>query len=124
MIAVGDSCQQIYEWRGAEDYLKKVESQAEHQIQLATSYRFNPEIASIANGVLKYLTKSSLIGMASSFEEEFDIRKHNITYIQRTNNGCFLRALSLIHQNRPFKINIGACCVLQKYILGPININV
>lgn len=49
IIAVGDSHQQIYGWRGARDALKIL---AGHECRLTQSFRFGDAIAAAANGVL------------------------------------------------------------------------
>lgn len=46
-IVVGDSAQQIYGWRGAEDAL--INWPAQHRLQLTQSWRFGPAIANEAN---------------------------------------------------------------------------
>jgi hypothetical protein len=51
LIAVGDANQQLYAWRGAEDYMSKM--QAEHRLTLSKSFRFGPAVAEEAN---KWLT--------------------------------------------------------------------
>jgi hypothetical protein len=58
---VGDSCQQIYEWRGAENALAKIETWVE--TYLTRSFRFGQPIADAANLVLALLpTKLRLTG--------------------------------------------------------------
>lgn len=49
IVAVGDSHQQIYEWRGARDALVILPG---HECRLTTSFRFGDEIAASANRVL------------------------------------------------------------------------
>lgn len=105
VVGVGDSCQQIYRFRGCVDYLEKLEKNAQASLRLSHSYRFNPEIAMQANAVLKYLTKSPLIGKAPAYCDEAK-ETDTMTYIQRTNRGCFLRAKSLIERNREFKMKV------------------
>jgi superfamily I DNA/RNA helicase len=49
-IAVGDSAQQIYEWRGAKDALSRFERDLEAEVRmLSQSFRFGPAIATEAN---------------------------------------------------------------------------
>lgn len=49
-IAVGDSAQQIYEWRGARDALAQFERQLGAEVRtLSQSFRFGPAIAEAAN---------------------------------------------------------------------------
>lgn len=51
-IVVGDSAQQIYEWRGANDALAKFESAGAQVQTLSQSFRFGPAIAEAANAWL------------------------------------------------------------------------
>ncbi|MGW4950629.1 UvrD-helicase domain-containing protein [Streptomyces parvulus] len=51
-IVVGDSAQQIYEWRGANDALAKFEAAGAQVRTLSQSFRFGPAIAEAANAWL------------------------------------------------------------------------
>lgn len=53
LVAVGDGAQAIFGWRGARDFLDRVE--AEHQVQLTQSWRFGEAIAAEANTWLSVL---------------------------------------------------------------------
>lgn len=53
LIPVGDSNQQIYEWRGAVDALAQFET--DYRMPLTQSFRFGPEIAEEANRILELL---------------------------------------------------------------------
>lgn len=53
LIAVGDSNQQIYEWRGAVDALAQLSTP--HRLPLQQSFRFGPRIAEEANLILQAL---------------------------------------------------------------------
>ncbi len=56
LVAVGDSYQQIYAWRGAVDALAKLADRpGTNTGQLTWSFRFGPEIANIANSILQRL---------------------------------------------------------------------
>lgn len=54
VVIVGDSNQQIYEWRGAIDALDRVDPLIP-RTDLTHSWRFGPEIAHVANVLLKWL---------------------------------------------------------------------
>jgi hypothetical protein len=53
LVAVGDSAQSIYEWRGAVDALRKFDVTT--RLRLTQSFRFGPEIANEANKWLKVM---------------------------------------------------------------------
>jgi UvrD-like helicase family protein len=53
LVAVGDTYQQIYSWRGSVDAMDKFG--AEVEASLTTSWRFGPAVAGYANSVLRLL---------------------------------------------------------------------
>ena len=53
IIMVGDSAQQIYAWRGAQDAMSRFHS--EHRLTLSQSFRFGPAVADEANKWLDLL---------------------------------------------------------------------
>ncbi len=57
IILVGDSAQQIYDWRGAVDALKAFPNAP--RAYLSQSFRFGPEIAAVANRVLETLEEKT-----------------------------------------------------------------
>ncbi len=55
-IAVGDSAQQIYEWRGAKDALSTFERELGAEVRtLSQSFRFGQSIADVANAWLYHV---------------------------------------------------------------------
>lgn len=56
LVYVGDRYQQIYEWRGAVNAMKAIETNA--TVSLTQSFRFGPEIASEASRILQRLGES------------------------------------------------------------------
>ncbi len=64
IIAVGDSQQQIYEWRGAVDAMSLLP--AKNECALTNSFRFGAEIARVANRTLDVLgSKYKVVGAGS-----------------------------------------------------------
>jgi superfamily I DNA/RNA helicase len=53
VIVVGDSSQQMYAWRGADDFLSRFP--AKHRLTLSQSFRFGDAVAEEANNWLRYL---------------------------------------------------------------------
>jgi UvrD/REP helicase N-terminal domain len=53
VIMVGDSAQQIYAWRGAQDAMSRF--RADHRLTLSQSFRFGPAVAEEANKWLELL---------------------------------------------------------------------
>jgi hypothetical protein len=76
VVAVGDSAQAIYGWRGAVDYLDTLDADA--VLYLSQSWRFGPDIAAAANAVLAEIDSplrlSGLPSVASRLEELPDAR--------------------------------------------------
>lgn len=55
-IYVGDDAQQIYGWRGAHDALRRlIDTDTTEVLQLTQSWRFGPDVAAYANGLLRAL---------------------------------------------------------------------
>jgi hypothetical protein len=55
MIAVGDSAQAIYAWRGAQDFLAHIDVPDGQRLTLTQSWRFGPQIAAVGNAFLNRL---------------------------------------------------------------------
>lgn len=61
MVAVGDSAQAIYQWRGAVDFLAHIDVPDSNRLPLTQSFRFGPEIAAVGNAFLAMLHNPFLI---------------------------------------------------------------
>lgn len=104
-IYVGDSCQQIYGWRNAQDAMLKLPGKA---FPLSTSFRFGPQIADLANNVLKMKSTPptlTLQGLASRGTAIGNVdRQRPHTRIFRTNAALVRDALVLADCSTPFCI--------------------
>lgn len=95
-IAVGDSCQQLYAWRGAVDALTNW--QADERLYLSRSWRFGPAVAAEANKWLAQLdTHMRLTGTPSipSTLTELETPK---AVLCRTNAEAMNQVLELLAQ--------------------------
>ena len=101
LIAVGDSAQQIYAFRGAVDALRNMDGR---RCSLSQSFRFGPEVAILANKLLqKKKAKPGLVlkGMASKGTTLTAAPKGEaVTKIYRTNAELVKDALMLYDYNR------------------------
>lgn len=104
VIAVGDSYQSIYSWRGADDALKKLPGE---EAYLTQSFRFGENIASLARDILasrpdggpeKQLTG---LGPGNSYPEN----KSRRAIICRTNMGIINEAMKLAKSGTPFNVS-------------------
>ncbi|MFE6967004.1 UvrD-helicase domain-containing protein [Agromyces sp. NPDC057679] len=101
LIAVGDSNQAIYGWRGAVDALDKFEGQS---TTLTQSFRFGPEIAEFANVYLEVLGSELRVqgtpGRKSSvFTDHHSYQVPN-AIICRSNAGCMMEILENLKAGR------------------------
>ena len=104
VLFVGDEKQSIYGWRGAVDALTNLNAPA---MYLTNSFRFGPEIAKVANTILRsyFNEKMELKGLGLSQVGMVDITKP-YTIITRTNAGLFKKAWEA---SRASKIYITGC---------------
>lgn len=99
-VIVGDTHQQIYGWRYAVNSLEKVDYPVYY---LTKSFRFHPEIASLAERILQWKTHLGLkpeviiYGMGSSSAA----KQHAI--LARTNIGLLAKAVELLIEQRKCK---------------------
>ncbi len=91
-IIVGDSHQQVYSFRGARDMMRKVK--ASKTFYLTHSFRFDKNVASVANMILKTFKGESkkVIGCKKKRKSSFD---KGYTIISRTNATIFDEAVKL-----------------------------
>lgn len=108
IIVVGDEQQVIYEWRGAVDALARFEAMGARVAMLTQSFRFGPEIAAIANGLLArnnarlQITGAGSAGVVGPIDTPDAI-------LCRSNAGAVTALLSAIGAGiRPFLVGGGA----------------
>ena len=100
-IIVGDENQQIYSWRYAINSLESVDYKS---LYLTNSFRFNSEIARLANRILSWKniinkpTSMKVKGLGSSEDES----KRAI--LARTNIGLLSEAINIVNSNEDYKI--------------------
>lgn len=109
IILVGDSAQQIYEWRGAVNALASF-PEAPRQF-LSQSFRFGPAIAQVANAVLETLeepTKLRLKGL-ESIQSRVEALERPTAILCRTNAMAVAKLLGAITEGRrPFLVGGGS----------------
>ena len=99
VIAVGDSNQAIYQFRGARDFLKDMA--AENVLTLTQSFRFTPEIAEKVNKLLRHMTDLRLEGFGSAGGDG------SRAILCRTNIGCLKEAFALMNTDERFFLQGG-----------------
>ncbi len=100
IIMVGDSHQQIYSFRGARDTLKKMDS--EKELFLTKSFRFDNNIARVANMVLETFKNENrkITGTAVNKADKQKWNPNDYTIIARTNATVFKKAVQLYKHHR------------------------
>ena len=103
MILVGDPQQQIYSWRGAINALENRINSGTPVAHLSTSFRFGPQIAGLANILLKSLDEQVLLrGNGPDISSFSHGSKH--TVIARNNITLFEHAIDSVEKKLPFTI--------------------
>lgn len=99
-VIVGDTHQQIYGWRSAENSLNKVTFDT---YQLTSSFRFSQDIANLAVEILKrkeILEKHTPVCITGKGgTEEYDIK----AVLARTNLGLLLKAIEYVTEKKNLK---------------------
>ncbi|WDP89361.1 MAG: ATP-dependent helicase [Desulfobacter sp.] len=94
LILVGDNHQQIYSFRGAKDSLKRFE--AARTLYLTQSFRFDNNVAKVANMVLATFKKESKPLTGTPVPRKAPWNPAHYTVIARTNAVLFDKAVSLM----------------------------
>lgn len=99
IVAVGDSHQQIYEWRGARDALNILPG---HECRLTRSFRFGAAIAQAANGCLTAMgERFPLHGFEVIRDEVINHHSRPDAVLCRSNAGVLERAMEFLEADRP-----------------------
>ena len=97
-IAVGDSHQQLYAWRGAVDAMRQIDSH--RRLALTQSFRFGPAVAEVANRVLALGGSAFRIRGAGGPSTVEDHVHAPTAVICRTNGAAIGIALELAEEGR------------------------
>lgn len=104
IVLVGDGMQQIYGFRGAIDALDRVDAP---EFTLTGCYRFGPNIAEVANAILKQANSPMMLrGLAEDPGEIVDSfgPDDKVAYIARTNAEVIGGTLQAIEKNKAFHL--------------------
>lgn len=103
-IAVGDSAQAIYEWRGAKDALDHIERLGAPVLELSRSFRFGPDLADEANKWLDLL--NARIRIIGDPQQDTKVRIGGVDRDQRhavlcrTNAGVLQEVIGYLDEGR------------------------
>lgn len=92
LVCVGDSAQAIFSWRGAVDFLERVE--ADHRVALTQSWRFGDAVADEANLWLAALGSRLRLTGAPHRSTELAAVDAPDAVLCRTNAGCVAEVLA------------------------------
>lgn len=98
VVYVGDSQQQIYEWRGAVNALANVPADA--TAFLTNSFRFGPEIAGMANLVLDRIESAQIRIVGKGQPGTLNTSTEHDAILTRTNAGAISTVLRLIESGQ------------------------
>lgn len=98
LIMVGDSNQQIYGWRGAEDAMQKFHAQRE--VLLTKSFRFGPAIAAEGTKWLKLLGNTVPMEGFEVIEDRIEALAEPVATLCRTNAGVMSAALESMDRDK------------------------
>ena len=103
VVSVGDSHQQIYEWRGAVDALDKLEGKA---CRLTQSFRFGATVAAEANRILRLLGETKPLkglgadGMVEGYSRDDEDETPVDAILCRSNGGVIGRTAEALDGGR------------------------
>jgi hypothetical protein len=98
VVWVGDSQQQIYEWRGAVNALASVDANC--RAILSQSFRFGPAIAEVANACLTLLGAELRLSGLRSIDSRCARVQHPRAVLCRTNAAALSTVLNVLEEGR------------------------
>ena len=112
VIMVGDSAQQIYAWRGAQDALARFH--ADHRLTLSQSFRFGPAVADEANKWLDLINAPLRLKGFDQIKSEVTMLDTPGAVLCRTNAGVVSQALQAQESERKVAI-VGGTREIRKF---------
>lgn len=100
VVAVGDECQTIYDWRGAVNAMADFEESGAEVTFLSQSFRFGPAIADVANGLLGRLDARLRLEGFDRIESTVGPVDQPKTVLCRTNAGAVKVVLNALDAGR------------------------
>lgn len=119
LVAVGDRCQAIYGWRGAEDAMQTWP--AKHHLMLSQSFRFGPAVADEAN---KWLTLLDAPLRLTGFEKlatTVEVLTDPDAILCRTNASVIAEAMQAQQENKRVAI-VGGTADIEKFAKGVLEL--
>jgi superfamily I DNA/RNA helicase len=98
MIYVGDRHQQIYEWRGAVNAMNDIST--ELSTSLTQSFRFGPQIADVANQILKLLDEKEVLRGVDRIQSRITSGDEARAILARTNATVIAECLKALERER------------------------
>ena len=95
-IYVGDPYQQIYEWRGAVNAMSRIQPQ--QTAYLTKSFRFCPQIATMATSVLECLNENRPLQGNDRVPFAYN-HQGKMTYLCRSNGGVLEKVVALLEED-------------------------
>lgn len=107
-VYVGDDCQQIYSFTGAVNALARLRASGAAEATLSQSFRFGPEIAAVANDVLRRLAADPLVRGTDTIPSTVRHVEHPSAVLCRTNAAAVGGFLGMLANGRkPYLVGGG-----------------
>lgn len=113
VVYVGDSQQQIYDWRGAINALERIDGERTY---LSQSFRFGDEVARAANAVLARIPEAELrLRGLGSIRSSIGVLEEADAILCRSNAKALGQAMALLRADRPFHV-LGGADELRRFV--------